>query len=337
MTRASMMPGRVQFTNMPVVRRAPVKEDNLALFVGLFRMPYSDVARSVLQLAADVSEELGGAAFGAGTKIATKLYDRVSGLFGLNDVEPRFAFLDGMALTQSGYLLVSGPLPKGVRPTDFIVRDGRLQMQRPEDQLPDLDYCVLAIEQRDSLFPEPGTPQSTRSSAMLGALSGLPFHERWRGVASLLANRKVQEAEDGLLTLRSEVVASPDLSEEDRLVAIGAYDIAYSSYAQPLMATPSGATRGARSGTPETGLRFIAAERNAAGDPATAKALTAIALELQSAPNDGAAPTEEQADEVFANAAATLQAPMRLARRSGVRSANLANAVSVGTASREGS
>src|ERR1700731_1099433 len=31
-------PGHVQFANMPVVRRAPVKEDNLALFVGLFRM-----------------------------------------------------------------------------------------------------------------------------------------------------------------------------------------------------------------------------------------------------------------------------------------------------------
>src|SRR5947209_7494754 len=45
--------GHVQFANMPVVRRAPMKHDNLALFVGLFRMPYSDVARSVLQLAAE--------------------------------------------------------------------------------------------------------------------------------------------------------------------------------------------------------------------------------------------------------------------------------------------
>ena len=229
-----------------------------------------------------------------------------------------------------------GPLPKDIKPADFIVRNGRLQMQRAPGELPgDLDYCVLAIEQRDSLFPEAGAPQSARPSAMLGALSGLPFHERWRGVASLLARRKLQEAEDGLLTLRSEVVASPDLSEEDRLVAIGAYDIAYRAYEQPLMAGPGGATRGARSDTPETGLRFIAAERDAAGDPATAKALTAIALELQTAQGDGTAPTEEQADEVFAHAAAALHDPMRRARRAGVRSATLANAVSVGTASRQ--
>ena len=34
-------PGHVQFTNIPLVSRAPVKADDLALFVGLFQMPYS--------------------------------------------------------------------------------------------------------------------------------------------------------------------------------------------------------------------------------------------------------------------------------------------------------
>ena len=52
---AGCQPGRIDFKDMPIVRRAPMKEDNLALFVGLYRMPYTDVARSVLQLAADVS------------------------------------------------------------------------------------------------------------------------------------------------------------------------------------------------------------------------------------------------------------------------------------------
>jgi hypothetical protein len=45
-----------------------------------------------------------------------------------------------------------------------------------------------------------------------------------------------QEAEEPLLTLRAEVMASPDLTEEDRLIAIGVYDVAYALYEQPLLA-----------------------------------------------------------------------------------------------------
>jgi hypothetical protein len=81
----------------------------------------------------------------------------------------------------------------------------------------------LAIEQRDSLF---ASSDGRPASAKLGVLAGLPFHERWRDASSLLAKRKAAEAEEALLTLRAEVIASPDLTEEDRLIAIGGYDVA---------------------------------------------------------------------------------------------------------------
>ncbi len=332
---AGGQPGHVHFTNMPVVRRAPTKHDNLALFVGLFRMPYTDIARSVLQLAADVSEELGGAAFGSGSRVAAKLYDRVADIFTLSTVQPRFAFLDGMALTKSGYVLVSGPLPPDIKAADIVVENGRLRLRHePQSRPPEgFDYCLLAIEQRDSLFP----PSDAKpASARLGALAGLPFHERWRSVSSLLGQRKASEAEEALLTLRAEVIASPDLTEEDRLIAVGGYDIAYAQYEQPLLAKAGGAspaTRGFRSGTPVTGLKAVAAARKQQGDHATATALDAIVLRLQRAQGGGgSAPSHENADEVLAEAFSGLRATMATARAQGVRAATLANALSVGTA-----
>jgi hypothetical protein len=330
---AGGQPGHVHFTNIPLVRRAPVKHDNVALFVGLFRMPYTDIARSVLQLAADVSEEVGGVAFGAGARVAAKLYDRVADIFSLSTVQPRLAFLDGMALSKSGYLLVSGPLPSNVTATDLVVENNQLRLQgdRKGERLEGFDYCLLAIEQCDSLF----TPTENKpTNAMLGSLAGLPFHERWRSVSALLAQRKVTEAEEALLTLRAEVIASPDLTEEDRLIAIGGYDVAYAQYEQPLLGRAGGlATRGFRSGTPVTGLKAMAAARREQGDNATGNALDAIALNLQKAQGgNGPHPVEGNSDDVLAEAFLGLRATMATARSQGVRAAMLANALSLGQA-----
>ena len=323
--------GEVKFTDMPVVRRAPVKEDNLALFVGLFRMPFSDVAKSVLQLAADVSEEVGAAAFGAGSRMAAKLYDRVSGLFRLNEVHAQFAFLDGQALKRSGYVLVSGPLPKEVDPDDFIVENSRLALRPAARTTPAaldmLDYCLIAIEQRGTLFEK---------GAELRELAALPFHAHWRKVATLLAQQKAREAEQALLTLRGEVISSPDLTEEDRLIAIGGYDVAYTKFAQPLLAkagTGGLGMRGFRSGTPITGLRAVATDR-ATSDRATAAALDAIVLNLQKTPaKSNGATIEDRADAALAEALSALRAPLAKARADGARAAILANDLSVGTAS----
>jgi len=324
--------GHVRFTNMPIVRRVPMKQDNLALFVGLFRMPYTDIARSVLQLAADVSEELGGAAFGAGTRVATKLYDRVADIFTLSTVQPRVAFLDGMALTKSGYWLVSGPLPPTVDAKDFVVENGRLRL-RGDRKAPlpaTLDYCLLAIEHSASLFP-PSDAKFT--SGMLGSLAALPFHERWHNVSSLLAQHKADEAEEALLALRAEVIASPDLTEEDRLIAVSGYDVAYTQYTRLLLEKAGGAgpgTRGFRSGTPVTGLKAIAAARKKQGDHATGAALDAIALRFQLTQGRGRTPSEENSDEMLAEAFSALRAPMAIARAQGVRAATLASALSAG-------
>ncbi|MGJ5079289.1 hypothetical protein [Bradyrhizobium sp. HKCCYLS3013] len=125
-----------------------MKQDNVALFVGLFRMPYTDIARSVLQLAADVSAEVGGAAFSTGARVASKLFVRVAAIFSLSTAQQRLAFFDGMALSKSGYLLVSGPLPPNMTANDLVVADNQLRLNRdPKGRaLNGFDYCLLATE-----------------------------------------------------------------------------------------------------------------------------------------------------------------------------------------------
>jgi hypothetical protein len=318
-------PGHVQFTNIPVVQRAPMKHDNLALFIGLFRMPYSDIAHSVLQLAADVSEELGGKAIGSVAGVATKLYDRVTEMFSLKTVEPRFAFLDGMALSQSGYVLVSGPLPAGTKGSDFVVEQNRLRL-RADKQAPlpaDLDYCVLAMEHTGSLLPSGAT------AGALGALAGLPFHKQWQEVSTLLTKRDVTKAEEALLALRGAVIVSPDVTEDDRLTAIGAYDLIYAQYAQALSKKPGAdetAKRGFRSGTPATGLKAVAEAHETGGDKAVASALNAIALQLlkgrvENVPMDGIP------DAAVADAFSKVRETMSAARKQGLQAKTLANAL----------
>jgi hypothetical protein len=322
--------GQAYLTNMPVVRRAPVKQDNLALFVGLFRMPYNDVARTVLQLAADVSEELGGAALGAGTKVAAKLYDRVADIFALSTVQPRFAFLDGMALTKSGYILVSGPLPDNVDKDQFVVENGRLRIKGPQSRMPDgFDYCLLAIEHHDSLFAQ---SQGAPSGAMLGALAGLPFHARWRDVSSLLAVRKGKEAEDALLALRAAVVLSPDLTEGDRLVAIGGYDIAFAQFQRALSPAADArvaVSRAGSSGSPVAAWKTEASVRKQRGEVVTASALNTIADQFQRSASAASARGGEASDDILAEAWTTLRRPMEIAHAQGLRASSLAKALSI--------
>jgi len=331
--------GPVRFADMPVVSHAPVKEANVALFVGLFRMPYSDIAKSVLQLAADVSEELGATPFAAQVKIASKLYDRVSGLFGMKGVAPRFAYLDGMALRKSGYLLIAGPLPNTVNPEEFIVKNSKLALEdgastKPE-ALDGLDYCLIAIQQHDNRF---------KDTAELRQLAALPFHARWQAVTKLMSEKKVEEADTAFLALRGEIATSPDLTEDDRLNAISGYDAGYTKWSEKLLAKPGGgpATRAARSDTPVIALNAVAQN----SDKGTAAALKAITQFLQAkapdlqvkapdlqpkTPAERVKFDQDQADAFLVDAFAALREPLAKARKEGAKAADLANAIAVGT------
>lgn len=256
-------PGFVEYKNMYAVRRAPVKADNLSLFVGLFRMPYNDLAKEVLQIAADVTDQIGGGvAVSQGIKVAERVYDRIAGLFKLNVLTPRLGFIDGNALTTSGYLVVAGPASPRLSADSLRVIGNRLHQVGPNGTAPaqGFDYCLVALEHTATLFAQgPG---------QINPLVNLPFHKRWRTVTQLLAQKKVGEADAEMPQLRSEVIVSPDLTEDDRLIAITAYDTAYEKHLAVLVKPAAGvASRGARSGDPVTGLRKAASAMDGGQSP----------------------------------------------------------------------
>ncbi|WP_428667615.1 hypothetical protein [Reyranella sp.] len=271
-------PGYIEYTNMYAVRCAPVKADNLSLFVGLFRMPYDDLAKQVLQIASDLTHQVGGegnpatAAVGAGMRIAEKVYDGVSGLFGLKGITPLFGFADGSALVDSRYLLVSGPPANAIDSKRLLVVDNQLHLDGK--RATGFDYCLVAIEHTASRLPQ--------GADTINPLTGLAFHRRWREIGQLLAAKNVGEAEARLAQLRAEVIVSPELTEDDRLIAIAAYDTGFEKLRRVLIPVNSGSTsRGDRGTTSSASLLSTEArQRTKAGQQITGDVLSQMATRL---------------------------------------------------------
>lgn len=271
-------PGFVQFKNMYVVRDVPFKADNLALFIGLFRVPYNDIAKQVLQLAADVTGELGGAALAGGLKIADKIYDGVAGLLQVNNVQARFGYMDGSALTRGEYLVVANGDSPDLTGGSLSVVENRLQIVNGSTsrRADGFDYCLLALEHAGSLFE--------RGEGSIKALASLPFDSLWRDAIRLLALNKAEDANQALLSVRAAVVTSPDLIEEDRLLALAAYNNAFSKFQEQLMPPApitKSETRGASPAPTVEGLKAEAQIQAKNGQRDVAQVLDLMAVSQQ--------------------------------------------------------
>ena len=299
-------PGYIEFTNMYAVRCAPMKSDNLSLFVGMFRMPYDDLAKQVLQIASDLTQQVGGdgnpatAAVTAGLRVAEKVYDGVSGLFGLKGITPLFGFADGNALVDSRYLLVCGPSANAIDAKQLLVLDNRLHLDGK--RATGFDYCLVAIEHTASRLPQ--------GAGTINPLTGLAFHRRYREASQLLAARNVAEAEARIAQLRAEVVVSPELTEDDRLIAVAAYDTGFEKLRRALMPAGSGpASRGDdRGASPASLLSTEADHRTKAGQQITGNVLSHMATRLLLA-SDATASKDpiQMAEAMFATEAAALR------------------------------
>lgn len=302
---AGATPRYIEYTNMYAVRCAPVKADNLSMFVGLFRMPYDDLAKQVLQIASDLTQQVGGdnpasAAVAGGLRVAERVYDGVSGLFGLKGITPLLGFADGNALVDSRYLVVCGPSANAIDVKRLLVVDNQLRMDGK--RATGFDYCLVAIEHTATRLPQ--------GADTFNPLTGLAFHRRWREVSQLLAAKNVAEAEARLAQLRAEVVVSPELTEDDRLITIVAYDTGFEKLRRALTpATVGAASRGERGPMPASSLSREAKQRTDAGQKAAGQVLSQMATRLLlvgDAPANIADPVQA-AEAVFAAEAIALR------------------------------
>jgi hypothetical protein len=138
------------------------------------------------------------------------------------------------------------------------------------------DYCLLALEHAGSLF--------ARGEGSIKALASLPFDGLWRDAIKLLALNKAEDANQALLSVRAAVVTSPDLIEEDRLLALAAYNNTYSKFQQQLMPpapVTKSETRGASSAPTVEGLKAEAQVQTKSGQSDVAQVLDLMALSQQ--------------------------------------------------------
>lgn len=283
---AGANPGYIEFRNIYAVRRAPVKQDNLSIFVGLFRLPYHDVAQQVLQLAADLTAQTRLApGVPEGLRVAEKVYDRIAGLFGLSIVTPLFCYADGSALAQSGYLVIAGSALDDATAGRLTVADNTLLLngRRVSDQ----DYCLLAIEHTATLLPD--GPDSINPLTQLG------FHRRWQQVALNTMQRNFEQAEEQMLNLRADVITSPELAENDRLITIGAYETSFNKLAERM--TPKATHRGPRK------LLVSGLEEKVSAGPRVTEVLKGVRLRLLA----GARDAPEDPEKLFALEASELR------------------------------
>jgi len=254
----------------------------------LFRLPFHDVAQQVLQLAADLAAQTGLAPGASeGLRVAEKVYDRIAGRFGLNIVTPLLCYADGNALSKSGYILVAGAALDEATASRMVAMEDKLLLERK--RVSEMDYCLLAIEHTATLLPTgPGS---------INPLTQLGFHRRWQEVALTTMKGNHEQAEEQMLNLRADVITSPELAENDRLIAIGAYETSFDKLKERM--APRNSYRSARDALPSQlsqSLSTVPGVEDAPHDPDKLFALEAAELKKH----------VRQAPSIDANAARSL-------------------------------
>jgi hypothetical protein len=206
--------GLVQMQNVYAMRYVPTNADGLSLFCGLFRVAHQDFAAALLDMLAEVGGQIGGEVVGRGAEMGRTVYSRLSRIVGMQDVEFRFGQLDGAALAGgSGYRVFAGEADLAVSPNDLWMVNGRLHRKDAGGAVvpvTEFDYCVVALEH-------------TASRAEIGMLTNLALHRQWNAVVPHLTAKRAAEAEAEFQKLQAEILLTPDLTEMDRLIALGTY------------------------------------------------------------------------------------------------------------------
>ncbi|MGY8663671.1 hypothetical protein Q3C01_15040 [Bradyrhizobium sp. UFLA05-109] len=225
--------GWVPMENVYALRYVPVNADGLSMFCGLFRVVHQDFAAALLDLISEIGGHIAGSAIGESLEIAKAVYARLGSVIGLKGVEFLLGHLDGSSLDHgSGYRVFAGAAMGDRTLDDLWMIEGRLRHSDAERTRPvtEFDYCVLAVERLE-----------TRAQANL--LTTLPLHQQWLKVVPHLTGNRLSEAEAEFQKLQSEILLSPDLTEQDKLIALAVYQTKWGDVSNSIK-RPGNHTRG---------------------------------------------------------------------------------------------
>lgn len=226
-------PGWVELRDIEIVRLMPVSLNNLQAFIGLYAVPGDDIARTLLNVMGSVSGALGGGLAPA-LAVAEKVYSGFNELLGIKGVTPQVEAMHGNMLKTSGYLLVSNAPENSPFKGKLFVSGARLRTGEATDSplVTDFDYCLLAVQRRESVIEASGTAPDLLGAQWDEVMEAFNGQEG----AALAAFRKLQRTIYG-----SELIAR----DRDALLAgyLVEFDKAAKVFGKPKEA--EGLTRGA--------------------------------------------------------------------------------------------
>jgi hypothetical protein len=202
---------RVEYRNTTVAGPLPYMGDNVCLFVGLFRLAVSDLAKTLFGFVEHITDAFSIAGFSSYLNLAKVVTSGLPDLLGMKAMEFRFGTRDEFSSAkrrgrpfQRGYLAYVNCSEERLKMEDLWVEDGRLTKGSTRDsRIPylDNDYCLVKIDhltERDDV-------------------QSLPFYELWADIKGRIWDGQIDRARKELLPrLAREVALSPDLIQKDQ-------------------------------------------------------------------------------------------------------------------------
>jgi hypothetical protein len=292
-------PAWIELRDLTVLKPTPVNSGNLSLYTGLFSVPGNDLIKTLLDVVGTVGSAIGSAPIGPGLKVAEQVYDSFGTLLGLKDVQQVAAALIGNTLTDrgSGYLLIANSREQEPNLPQMRVVGGRLCWPRDGAKagapVIEFDHALLALERYDTIVEKTG-------------LAPVLFEQPWATTRSAIGRGNKAEASAAYDKLMSDIYASLDLTEQDRVALIGGYQKIYEDLANRRWPKrPEAQNRGDGGTGLVSRIQSAAARADMAGGRELSSGLSLVADALKRPaegipdPQNSADATKEDADAVI--------------------------------------
>jgi hypothetical protein len=221
----SYMKGQnVEFRNTRLLGPVPYSGGDVALFVGLFRVPGDDLSSELFGVLGDVLGIFDLAGLSGYLKVAKTLAGGLDRVLGLSKTELRAGARDvfdgngdgGNVLRESYLAYVNSP-PDELRP--LWVKDGALcsgETLQDAKPMSDHDHCLLNISYH----------------TVRNDYTSLPFHKSWKQAAQLIWQGEAEKAQWVFLDLMQQIAASPDLIPSHRTALMTTYKANFEAEAE---------------------------------------------------------------------------------------------------------
>jgi hypothetical protein len=244
---------RVRFRDTLVVGPTPYSGGDVALFVGLFKTAIEDKRQALFSVFETLFGSLDLGVLSQYVKIADKLSASIFSCLGGSDIECLLAerrVIGPQMLPPRGYLAYLRSRKGPVDTSGLVVHDDTLQRRDGAGLSPvdDLDYCLVRIEQL--------TKRNDYTK--------MDFHRTWTSARGKMIDGQQKEAQALMVECAHQLLASPDLSEDDKVSLIRLYQARLLA-AQSLLAAQGGTTPATRAGTPSTVRQMQARAAQAGG------------------------------------------------------------------------